>query len=170
MTNFIGTPQDDTFSLTSGKDWVEIKPDGGHDAIANFEPGTDLLVFNGFGFMSPDPISPFITIDPENATVSLDLSAARGLQPGLQTVLLTGTAEFGPDDMVFNIGVLPPQSDHLNPADDTHGIGLPPKPENTDFLQEKVVHDFDHLFPPAADPISPAHEVASQNLSGWDFF
>jgi hypothetical protein len=126
MTNFIGTPQDDTFGLTPGKDWVEIKPDGGHDTIANFEPGTDLLVFNGFGFMSPDPITPFITIDPENDTVTLDLSAARGLEPGLQTVLLTDTVEFGRDDMVFNIGVIPPESDHLDPEDDTHGIGATP--------------------------------------------
>jgi hypothetical protein len=141
MTNFIGTPQDNTFRLTPGKDWVEIQPAAGHDTVVNFEPGTDLLVFNGFGTMSPDPIIPWTTIN-DNDTVTIDLSAARGLESGLQTVLLTDTVEFGHDDMVFNIGVMPNQ--------DTHGIGLPPEPVNPDFRQEKVVHDFDDQDPLSA--------------------
>jgi hypothetical protein len=42
-------------------------------------------------------------------------SAARGLEPGLQTVLLTDTVEIGDHDMVFNIGVIPPK-DHFDPS------------------------------------------------------
>jgi hypothetical protein len=106
MTVFLGSGDDDVFTLGDGPDTVEISPGGKHDIIENFQSGEDTVNLNGFGFSGPEHVMPFISFDPDTVTTTLDLTLAQNdTLDRRDTLTFVNSSRVKETDILFNVGV-----------------------------------------------------------------
>jgi hypothetical protein len=106
MALHTGTTGDETFILTDfERDSVVIGPDGGRDHITEFDISFDIVALNGFTTLDGfDDLEPFLTTNMNEASVTLDLSAADGGTPGAQTLTFDGMMSgLTKENILFNI-------------------------------------------------------------------
>jgi hypothetical protein len=107
MAVFLLSPEDDVIDLSQEPNTIVIEPGSGHDNLEVFQSGRDTLIFNGFGFTSPDDLQPFFTYQDDGGRLLLDLSAAYGGEPGTQTLWFPFIGEVHGDSILFDIGPTP---------------------------------------------------------------
>lgn len=156
---------DDEVRLGPGRDIIEIKPDGGHDTISGFTSGEDILMFNSFSRLDGYPdLEPHFSSNREEATISLDVSAANGDTPDTQTLLFTDNAGPKQSDIMFSLDQLEggtPMADprrplEADPADRTTSIGTGDEPKFPTVPEGVASDDFKII---GANPASQATDV-----------
>jgi Ca2+-binding RTX toxin-like protein len=120
-----------------GRDIIEIEPDGGHDLITGFRAGEDTLVFNGFSTLTSfAALEPFITSNQEDASLTVDVSAAAGGVPGTQTFVMRETFGFGAEDVQFGVGVIPIDTTGATLIGPVDREGVPDDPGRFELVED----------------------------------